>query len=83
MMNQRTGWVLLLAAGALLWGVLSFHQTTDAAQKTGGQPPFANSVEQRMEMVHQLQEIRDLLREQNALLKSGNVKVVIVEPGPR
>lgn len=80
-MKRRMGWAALVAANALAWGVLSFHQTTDASQKTGGQPPFANSVEQRMEMAGYLREIRDLLKEQNALLQSGNLRVVLGEPG--
>lgn len=82
-MRQRAAWAVLLAANALCWGVLSFYQTSDASQKTGGQPPFANSVEQRLEMVGYLRDIRDLLKEQNALLQSGGVKVVVVEEAKR
>jgi len=36
-----------------------------------GQPPFANPVEQRADMIRELREIKELLKEQNALLKSG------------
>jgi hypothetical protein len=33
-----------------------------------------------MEMIKELREIRGLLKEQNALLRSGDVKVVIADP---
>jgi hypothetical protein len=79
-MRRPVGWCLLVAANALFLGVLSFYQTTDAAQRTGGELPFANSVEQRMEMISHLKEIRDLLKEQNELLRSGKLKVVVGEP---
>ncbi len=78
-MNRRTGWVLLIAANVLVWGVLSLYRTTDAAPKVT-KPPFANAVEQRMEMINQLKEIKGLLKEQNTLLLSGQLKVVVSEP---
>ena len=81
-MKRRTGWALLITANVLCYCVLSFYRTTDAAPAKG-YPPFANSVEQRGEMVVQLREIKDLLREQNTLLRSGNLKVIVSEPGPR
>lgn len=79
-MSRRTAWALLVAGGAVCCCVLSFYQTSHAQQKTGGEPPFANSVQQRAEMVSELQEIKNLLKEQNALLRSGNLKVVITLP---
>lgn len=81
-MKRRTGWALLVAANALCYCVLSFYQTTDAAPRTGG-PPFANAVQQRMEMIGHLKGIKELLREQNALLRSGNLRVVVSEPKKR
>ena len=33
-----------------------------------------------MEMINELREIKGLLKEQNALLRSGDVKVVVVDP---
>ena len=48
-MGRRTGLTLLVIANLLIYGVLSLNRTSDAAPpKTGGQPPFANAVEQRM-----------------------------------
>ena len=81
-MKRRTGWALLIAANVLCYCVLSFYRTTDAAPAKG-YPPFANSVEQRVEMVNELKQIKELLREQNALLRSGNLKVVISVPDQR
>jgi hypothetical protein len=77
-MSRRSGWALLLAGNALCYCVLSFYQTSTAAPP-GGNLPFANSVEQRYEMLDELKEIRSLLKEQNALLQSGKVKVAITE----
>lgn len=76
--KNNTRWALVVAANALMWCVLSFQGDTAAAPR-GGQPPFANAVEQRGEMVRRLTEISSLLKEQNALLRSGKVKVIVVE----
>ena len=66
-------WTWLVIANAALWGVLGFYRTLGAAPQAG-QPPFANPVEQRADMVRELREIKELLKEQNALLKSGGGK---------
>jgi hypothetical protein len=79
-MKRRTGWALLVAANVLCYCVLSFYQTTRAASGPAGRPPFANSVEQRMEMIRLLTEIRDQVKQQNALLRSGELKVVVSPP---
>jgi hypothetical protein len=68
MLSSRWAWLVI--ANAALWGVLGFYRTLGAAPQAG-QPPFANPVEQRAEMVRELREIKDLLKEQNALLRSG------------
>ena len=74
-MTQRAGWILLIVANVLFCCVLSFYRTTEAAPPKPKQP-FANAVEQRMEMIKQLREIKGLLKEQNALLRSGTIRVV-------
>jgi len=80
-MKTRSRWALLVAANAVCYGVLSFYQATDAAPpKSSGRPPFANAVEQRMETIAELREIRQLLKEQNELLRSGGLTVVVAEP---
>jgi len=73
-------WTLLIAANVVMWGVLSFYGTTRAARPTEPRLPFANSVEQRGELVRELRVISGLLREQNALLRSGKLKVVVDTP---
>jgi hypothetical protein len=79
-MKRRTGWALLVAANVLCYCVLSFYQASAAAPRTGVRPPFANSVEQRMEMIRLLTEIKEQLKQQNALLRSGKLKVIVGEP---
>jgi hypothetical protein len=78
-MNRRTAFALLLIVNVLGYCVLSFYQTTMAAAPGTVQMPFSNSVEQRLETVEQLKEIKELLKEQNALLRSGDVKVIVTE----
>lgn len=64
--------VLCIAMAALVSvSVLGLYGPTMAAAPKG-QPPFANSVEQRMEMIRELRGIRELLAEQNELLAEQN-----------
>jgi hypothetical protein len=66
---QLPNWSLVPIAVGILLGVLGFYSNSGAAPQ-GGQPPFANAVEQRNEMIRELREIKELLKEQNALLRS-------------
>jgi len=71
MMNVWTSrWTWLVIGNAAVLSVLGFYHTLGAAPQAG-QPPFANPVEQRSDMVRELREIKELLKEQNALLKSS------------
>ena len=80
-MKSRMGWSLLLVANALCYCVLSFYQTSNAAaQSRPAVEPFANSVQQRIETIAVLKEIKELLQQQNALLQSGKLKVIVSEP---
>ncbi|MCS7304281.1 MAG: hypothetical protein NZ602_04135 [Thermoguttaceae bacterium] len=72
-----SGWLVVLAAAILLVGMLSLYRSSDAAAPPG--EPFANATAQRSEMIAYLKEIRDLLKEQNALLKTDAIRVVVVE----
>ena len=81
-MTQRAGWTWLIVANVLFFCVLGFYWPTAAAPAKPRQP-FANSVEQRMEMIKELREIRMLLKEQNELLRSGPIRVVVTEPKKR
>lgn len=68
-------WPALIAANALCVCMLSFYRTNAAPGQ--GQEPFANAVQQRFDMINELKEINGLLREQNALLRSGKLQVVV------
>lgn len=80
-MSPRAGWVLLLTAIVVCCGVLGLYPSH--AAPTGGGQPVANPAEQRMEMIAELKEIKALLKEQNALLQSGSLKVVVAESEKR
>ena len=67
-----------LAALGLFSGVLGFYGTGIAAPP-GPKEPFANPVTQRLEIIEQLKEMNRQLREQNALLRSGRLRVVIAK----
>ena len=69
MTNKLFRWAALLSANLLLWGVLGFYESSSAAPP-GGQPPFANAVEQRHEIIRELQQIKTLLQEQVQLLRA-------------
>jgi hypothetical protein len=76
-MTRKSGLMLLLIANVLCYGVLSFYQT--GAAQSGSRPTLANPVEERKEVISNLEEIKNLLKEQNALLRSGQVKVIVTE----
>ena len=76
---------LLVSANVLGLLVLGFYSIGGAAPQAG-QPPFANPVDQRNDMVRELREIKELLKEQNALLRGGAVKAdanTNINAGPR
>jgi hypothetical protein len=79
-MNTNTScrWTMLITANALAWCMLCFHQSGTAAPPAAT-PPFANAVEQRFDMIDQLKQINAQLKEQNALLRSGGLRVVVVK----
>ena len=59
--------MLACLAGAALLCVLGFYSLSSAAPP--GKPPFEDAVAQRAEMVRELREIKELIKEQNGLLK--------------
>ena len=69
-MTRRTVPMLLIAAAVLFCCVLSFYRATEAAAPPA-KAPFANSVDQRFQMINELKGIRALLKEQNALLSTS------------
>jgi hypothetical protein len=65
-------WLALVTVNAVAIGVLGFYSTSGAAPNPqAGQPPFNNAVEQREGMLRELREIKELLKEQNSLLRGG------------
>ena len=76
--DKRVRWVLLIALNLLCWYMLGFQQPALVAQQnTNGELPFANAVAQRFEIIDQIKQTNALLREQNALLRSGTVRVLV------
>ena len=78
-MKRPARWTLVFVGLALCCLVLRLYQDSDAAPRSASQP-FANAVEQRMEMITQLREIRMLLKEQNTLIKQQNELLHAVMP---
>ena len=79
--TTRSGWVVLVVANVLLCCMLGFYQTSGAAPG-GGTEPFSNSVQQRGEIIQQLKEVAALLKEQNKLLASGKLTVIVEKGKP-
>jgi hypothetical protein len=77
-MIRKPSLMLFLVANVLVYCVLSFYQTV-VAQNSAPRPTLANPAEERKDMIANLEEIKNLLREQNALLRSGQVKVIVTE----
>jgi hypothetical protein len=73
-------WLVLAACGAAMVGVLEFWGGVQAAPPSG-QQPFRNAVEQREDMIQELREIKLLLKEQNALLRTLTAKTPPDAPG--
>jgi hypothetical protein len=76
--HSHTGWVGLVVLNVLLWFVFVFGPEAEADPR---QPPTlpVNPAAQRAEMVRELSEINQLLKEQNRLLQSGRVKVIVTK----
>ena len=66
-------WTWLVVGNVVLAGVLGFYSTLGAAPPAG-QPPYANQVEQLADQIRELHEIKELLKEQNGLLRGGTGK---------
>ena len=81
-LSSGSRFALLVSANVLGLLMLGFYSIGGAAPQAG-QPPFANPVDQRSDMVRELREIKDLLKEQNALLRGGAVKADVNNPVPR
>lgn len=72
MKTRMTGAAWLVAACCML-GLYG----TSGAQVP--QAPFANAVDLQAEVIQQLKELNAQMKEQNALLRSGRLQVIVVE----
>ncbi len=61
--------LLACSAGGALLSMLGFYSLLSAAPP--GKPPFDDAVTQREEMLRELREIKNLIKEQNALLQEA------------
>jgi len=78
----RSRWTWLVAANLAALGMLGFYSQLGAAPPAG-QPPFANPIDQRLDMIRELREIKELLKEQNDLLRGGADKTNAIRPAGR
>ncbi|NIL98276.1 MAG: hypothetical protein GTO62_14390 [Planctomycetales bacterium] len=74
-MRKRNFWPALVLANVLSLCVLSFYQTSPAA--AGKELPFVNPAEQREIIIEELRQLNRLVKQQNALLSSGKLAVVV------
>lgn len=65
--------VLACAAAVAVLCVLGFYSLLSAAP-TGGKPPFEDAATQREVMIRELRDIKELIREQNGLLRESLAK---------
>ena len=79
MTKRSMFFTVLVLANVVAWYMLGFSQTNSMAQQ-GVREPFANSVQQRGEMIEQLRAIHAELTEQNELLRSGQLEVIAKPP---
>ena len=70
MKSRGFHWIMLIFANVWVWGMLGFQGRIGAAPQDV-RMPFDNAVQQRSEMIRELQEIKGLIKEQNALLRAG------------
>lgn len=78
----RSRWTPWLLSAVVIAGVLGLYRSS-GAQSAAPELPFANAVEQRIEMINQLKELNAQLKEQNALLRSGKLQVVVARDGAK
>lgn len=74
--STRARWTLVVAANVVAWCMLGLMRQTDAQPPSTG-APFTDAVEQRNEIISQLKQLNGLVKEQNALLRSGQLHVVL------
>lgn len=68
--------LMLIVLNVVSLCVLGFYKTSDAAPRQAPKQ-FANPVEQTFEVINQLKRLNELVKEQNELLRSGKLGVVV------
>ena len=82
---SRLGWTLLVLLNLTLVSMLGFFDRAALPRAEGQIPsaPFVNAAEVQLEVVQQLKTLNALVKEQNALLRSGQLRVVVdSKPAP-
>ncbi len=79
MKKTRIHWSLLLFGNFALCVMLGLYGSGWAAPASKQKQPFSNPVEQRAEIIRQLEKINTQLQQQTLLLQSGKMQVVVVE----
>lgn len=79
---RRSTFLIAISMLALVLCFLVLSRPGTAESANPAVQPFANSTEQRGEMIEQLKEMNRLLREQNELLRGGKLHVVIDRDTP-
>jgi hypothetical protein len=84
-MSRRFCWAMLAAAGIVLGCALNSYERISAAPP---EAPDAPTQDQVADLIDHLKDIRTQVKEINALLHTGNVKVVLminsdIAPGAR
>lgn len=74
--GARLAWLALVVVQVGTFCMLGFERSSEA-QVRAPQEPFVDAAQQRVQMIEQLREINARLKEQNDLLRSGKLQVVI------
>ena len=80
--NRKSGWMVLVIVNVLFGCVLVFQQSGQGQPTNPGPPrgvvdPFAALLNQQAEALAEFRQINALLKEQNALLRSGKLTVQV------
>ena len=86
--NTRSGWMVLVVVNVLFGCVLVFQQTgqgqpTSTGPARGVVDPFAAMLNQQAELLAEMRQVNTLLKEQNALLRSGKLTVQVEQKQSR
>ena len=75
-------WMALVAFNVLSFALLGWHRPSGAEPRESNQP-FANAEEQRGEIINELKQLNALIKEQNTLLRSGKLRVIVADSKAR